>query len=295
MLTEARYQSPTVRRRRLGMELRQLRESMGFTLEEAGSRLEWSAAKLSRIETAQVRARSRDVADMLDLYGVTQGTRRDGILTLTRESRQRGWWEEYSSAMPDWLESYVGFEAEAAQLRYYEMAVLPGLMQTAGYARAILAAAWEKDDEALVEQRVQLRLARQAILDREQPPQIFVIIDQAVLHRNIGGRAIAEEQLRRVAELARHPAITFRVLPFRQEAHTGIGNSFHIFEFANKSDLPVVYLEHTRGNYWIDDTDDVAAYRRAFDRAQALCLDTLESAALVDTVRRGSFDHLREG
>jgi transcriptional regulator with XRE-family HTH domain len=163
-------QSPTVRRRRLGQELRQLREAAGLTIEEVGQRLEVSPAKISRIETGRVSVRPRDISDLLDQYGI-HGTHRDNLLALTREARQQGWWHSYSDALSEGIDFLVGLETEAEAIRLYEVQSVPGLLQTSEYARAVLRAHYRSEQPEQIEQRVKMRMARQQLVIEQTTPR----------------------------------------------------------------------------------------------------------------------------
>jgi transcriptional regulator with XRE-family HTH domain len=179
----AAVQSPTVRRRRLGQELRQLREAAGLTLEDVAERLEWSGAKVSRIETAKVSVRPRDVSDLLDVYGIKEAQHRNNLLALTREARQQGWWAKYSeaiSASSPSLHTWVGLEAEAVAIRTYSVEVVNGLLQTEDYAHAILRALWTTEKAEQIDRLVAVRMKRQERLVGEDPLHLCAIVDESV-------------------------------------------------------------------------------------------------------------------
>jgi transcriptional regulator with XRE-family HTH domain len=277
-------QSPTVRRRRLGQELRQLREDAGLTCEEVGERLEWSGAKVSRIETARVGVRPRDVGDLLDLYKVTDKQHRDNLLTLTREARQRGWW--YGGALPEGFNTWVSLEAEATSFRVYDMHVANGLLQTEDYARAVLRSVWVAETAEQIERRVALRMKRQQALTREENPlHLWAVIDEAVLHRRVGGPAVLRAQLRHLVEESEKPHITLQVLPFSAGAHVGVDGPFTIAELA-APDSEVVSIEYRLGGLYLEQDDEVRQYARIFDRLRATAMSPDESVELMAKLAR---------
>ncbi len=281
-------QSPTVRRRRLGQELRQLREDAGLTCEEVGERLEWSGAKVSRIETARVGVRPRDVSDLLDLYNVTDKQHRTNLLTLTREARQRGWWYSYGWALPQEFNTWLSLEAEATSLRIYDMQVANGLLQTEEYARAVLRSVWVAETAEQIERRVALRMKRQQVLAREEAPlHLWVVIDEAVLHRRVGGPGVMRGQLRRLVEESEKPHITLQVLPFSAGAHVSVDGPFTITELA-APDPEVVSIEYRLGGLYLEQDDEVRQYARIFDRLRATAMSPDESVALIAKLARDS-------
>jgi transcriptional regulator with XRE-family HTH domain len=281
-------QSPTVRRRRLGQELRQLREDAGLTCEEVGEQLEWSGAKVSRIETAQVGVRPRDVSDLLDLYQVTDKQHRDNLLTLTREARQRGWWFPYEDMFPQRFGTWLSLEAEATSLRIYDMQVANGLLQTEEYARAVLRSVWFSETAEQIERRVALRMKRQQVLSREENPlHLWVVIDEAVLHRRVGGPDVMRAQMQRLAEVAETmPHITLQVLPFSAGAHASVDGAFTIAELT-APDPEVVSIEYRLGGLHLEQEDEVRRYTRIFDRLRATAMSPDESVELIAKLARG--------
>jgi transcriptional regulator with XRE-family HTH domain len=278
--------SPTVRRRRLGLELRQLREAAGLTLDEVGEKLEWSGAKVSRIENARVRVTPRDVRDLLEVYGVTDETRRKNLILLTREARERAWWEEYSDTVVPAVRTYVGFEAEAFALHAFDGHIVNGLLQTEEYARAVLRAALIFATHEEVERAVQLRMRRQTVLLKENPLQLWSVIDESVLLRGVGGAEVLRGQLRRLVELAEMPNVTFQILPLAAGAHAGIDGGFMIAEFRG-ADPDVVYIENRIGGVYFEAEEVIRQYNRVFDRLQAKAIDPDESVQMVTRIASG--------
>src|SRR5215472_620634 len=208
--------SPTVKRRRLAAELRRYREQAGLTIEEVAERLEWSTAKISRIENVRVGVLPRDVKFLLREYGLGDADPAwDVLLTLARESRQKGWWQQYGDAVPDWFEVYVGLEADATTRSAYHAEFVPGLLQTADYARAVHRAFLIAATDEEIEQRVKVRMARQELLTGPDSPQAWLVLNEAVIRRVVGGRGVMRAQLTRLAEAsASLPNLTLQVVPF---------------------------------------------------------------------------------
>jgi transcriptional regulator with XRE-family HTH domain len=280
----ARQQSPTLRRRRLAHELRQLREQAGLTLDQAAVRLEdFSAAKISRIETAKVGARPRDVEDLLTLYGVQDAQHRKNLITLTREARQHGWWEQFSDAMSPSQELYIGLEAEAVLIRMFSTQVISGIFQTEAYAREVLKVIWSSEPPEQIERRVKLRMARQEILERQDGPQIRCILEENVLYRPVGGDEILRAQLLRLADLADSPNVSIRVLRRSIGAHPGNDGAFWMVDFA-PPDPSVVYVEYRTGAIYIEQEEEVEIYSDIFIRLEDAAMSSEQSLALIKTL-----------
>ncbi len=222
---------PTVQRLVLGSQLHRLRESRGITAEQAAEAIRGSHSKISRMEHGRVGFKERDVGDLLTLYGVTDSEERAALLNLAREANTPGWWHAYSDILPAWLEPYVGLEAAASVIRTYQIQLVPGLLQTEGYARALIrqgAAATEQE----IARRSELRASRQEILRRPDAPQLWVVVDEGALRRPVGSKDIVREQLRSLIEVTDHPAVTLQILPFSTGAHPAMGGPFTILRFA---------------------------------------------------------------
>lgn len=278
--------SPTVRRKRLGSELRRLREQAGLTCEEVGQRLECSGTRISRIETGRINVRPGDVHEMLDIYGVTGGEAAS-LVQLAREARRKGWWHTYGRVLPPWFEAYIGLESEAVRLRDFQPLVMPGLLQTEDYARAVLRAAPSAGRAEDIDQQVALRMDRQAVLGQANPPDLRVVLSESVLRAQVGGLAIMRAQLSRLINLAERATVTLQVLPFTAPAHVHPISPFTILEFAEAADPAVVYLEHLTGNLFLENEDDVRRYAAVFDRLRAEALDTGPSAELIAQIAAG--------
>jgi transcriptional regulator with XRE-family HTH domain len=272
-------QSPTVRRRRLGQELRQLREAADLTMEEVAERLEVSPAKISRIETGRVSVRPRDVSDLLDQYKI-HGRHRDDLLLLTREARQQGWWHSYSDVLSEGTDIWVGLETEAEAIRLYEVQLVPGLLQTEEYARAVLRAHYRSEQPEQVDQRVKLRMARQQLVIEQNNTPIWAVLDEAVLRRQMGPPEIMQAQYRRLLEFSDENNITIQVLPFDVGVYSGVPVGFWIMQLANQ-DPEVVVIEHRGGILYIERSEDVAAYAHVFDWIRATAKGPEESISYI--------------
>ncbi|MFL6142433.1 MAG: helix-turn-helix domain-containing protein [Labedaea sp.] len=274
----ARGNSPTVRRRRLASELRRLREAAGLTIDEVGDKLECSASKISRIETGHVGVTPRDVRDMLELYPI-DADRREALVQLAREARKKGWWHAYNEVFTG---SFVGLESDASSLHAHQALLVPGLLQTEDYTRAVHRAIRPDQPEEEIERRVAARIARQKLLTDPQPPEYWVVIDEAVLHRVVGGRAIMRGQLQRMIQAAELPHVTIQVLPFESGAHAGMEGPFLILGFPEQADPDVVYVENTTTGSYLEDPADVYRYTLMFDHLRASALNTTETRGLVE-------------
>jgi transcriptional regulator with XRE-family HTH domain len=274
--------SPTVRRRRLGIELRQLREEAGLTIEQVAERLECSDSKISRIENAQVGVTPRDVRDMAELYGVT-GTLRDELLQIARDARKKGWWHNYPD-LP--IVSLAGLEAATHSMSMYAALLVPGLLQTEDYARTVFRALRPDLSNEEVQRRVEFRMNRQSILNDQDPPELWVVLDEAVLRRLVGGAITMRSQLDRLIELADFPKITLQVMPFKTGAHAGMDGSFLIIRFPEIADPDVVYLEHPTADIYLEQPENIHRFTRLFDHLLATALDPTDSVAFITALAK---------
>jgi transcriptional regulator with XRE-family HTH domain len=273
----ARGNSPTVRRRRLASELRRLREASQLTIDEVGEKLECSASKISRIETGHVGVTPRDVRDMLELYAIDED-QREALVQLSREARKKGWWHAYNEVFTG---SFVGLESDASALHTFQALLVPGLLQTEDYMRAVIRAIRPDHGEDEVKRRVAGRLARQKMLTDQQPPEIWAILDEAVLHRTVGGPAIMRAQLLRLLEVSDLPHVTLQVVPFGAGAHAGMENPFLILGFPEPADPDVVYVENTTTGSYLEEPSDVYRYTLMFDHLRASALNPADTLRMV--------------
>jgi transcriptional regulator with XRE-family HTH domain len=273
-------QNPTLRARRLALELLRRREAAGLTREEAARQLEWSTSTIFRIETGRSRPQPGNVKVLLELYGVT-GPERDGLIRLSREARQPGWWHSFRDVLPNPYEVFIGLEAGAASIRNFEPVVVPGLLQTEEYARQMSRGGPRELDREDIERRVQVRIERQRILIREDRPRLWAVIDEAVIRRVVGGPDVMAEQLRHLIECAEQGKTTLQVVPFSAGAHAGTTGPFIILDFPEPTDPSVVYVETLAGDLYLEERADVDRYTLAFDRLLAAALHPDDSVRLV--------------
>ncbi len=275
--------SPTVRRRRLALELRRLREAARLTCEEVAEHLECSASKISRVETGRVSVSPRDVRDMLELYGVP-ADQRESLVQLARDSRQKGWWHAYSDTMQPQMATYIGLESAASEIRIYEVSLIPGLLQTEDYARAVIRAGMVNSPAEDIERRVSLLMARQPAVVRDDPPKVWAVLDEAALRRRVGGSGLMRLQLEHLLAQAALPNVAVQVIPFAGGAHPAMGRPFIILVFPERVDTDVVYLEDLTSALYLEDVAEVDRYNVFFNHLRATALSFDDSAALITSV-----------
>ncbi|MEU4924612.1 helix-turn-helix transcriptional regulator [Streptomyces parvus] len=270
---------PTVRRRRLGSELRRLRERAGLDQAAAAKHLECSTSKISRLEKGQGLAKGIEVRSLLDLYEVTDDAERAKLLEVHRAAAERGWWEqaEYEEVLPSGLSVYVGLEYDARAVQTWELGLVPGLLQTADYARAVHAARSPSDVERLVEVRMQ----RQLRLTASPPLELWAVIDESALRRTIGGPVVMAGQLAALAEAARQPGITIQVYPELADVHPGLRGSFSLLEFG-PADPRIGYVDSPAGETFLEKDRQIRSLVHTLDRLKAGALDPEKSAALLE-------------
>jgi transcriptional regulator with XRE-family HTH domain len=276
----ASEKNPTLRRRQLGFLLRQLRTDRGLSIDEVTERAMFSATKLSRLETGKVGASPRDIRDLCIVYEITEPAERDRLMALAREGKQRAWWQQFD--LP--YATYVGLEAEATSISQYQSAVVPGLLQVEGYARAIFESADPPLDPPAIDRRIEARIRRQALLDRDDAPLLHCIVDEGALRRPIGGPDVMRAQLARITAAADLPKVVFQVIPFTVGAHPGLDSNFVILEIADPTVNDVVYVEGAVGNIYLETAADLMRYRRIFSRLQSIALDPEGSVAMVSRI-----------
>jgi hypothetical protein len=250
----------------LGAQLRRLREGANISREDAGYHIRASGSKISRMELGRVSFKERDVGDLLEYYGVTDPGERDSLIQLTREANATPWWQKYQDVVPDWFGVYVGLEEAAQLIRVYEVQFVPGLLQTEEYARAVVAQGAPGIEPDEVERRVAVRMGRQQMLTRNNPPRLWAVVDEAALRRPMGGRDVLAAQIERLMDAIGEPNITLQVMPFRHGGHGAEGGAFTIMRFP-ESDLPdMVYMEYLTGALYLDKPDEVERYAAVMER-----------------------------
>ncbi len=275
---------PTVRRRRLGTELRKLRESNGYKLEEVAAQLGVAPSTLSRIETGKAPTKSAYLNQMLEMYGVVDPAQRQILVDMAREGHRKGWWAAYDDVLPSGFDIYVGLEAETAAIRSYETSVVPGLLQTPDYARAVLSEEYPRHTLEQIDRMVDLRVQRQRRFSEDPPLELWAIVDEAVIRRPVGGNAVMRGQLEHLLDAATRPGLTLQVLPFAIGAHAGHGGAFSILEFPNRTDAEVAYVESVAGYLYLEKDREVRARAEAFDRLRAAALAPGASTDLIGQV-----------
>jgi transcriptional regulator with XRE-family HTH domain len=273
-------QTPTVRLRRLAAELRVLRASAGLTQDEVGERTGINVATLYRIEHARVRPQTRTLRTLLDLYGADQEHQGE-MVALLRDARQRGWLHAYQNELPEQYMTYIGFEGEARSVWNYESLFIPGLLQTEDYARAVIRAGLPGASRDEVERCVDVRIQRQDILGGDSPLELWAIVDEAALRRQVGGKAVMRAQLNHVLEAAELPHLTFQVIPFHAGAHAGMPGSFVFMQFTDAAIPDVIYLDSMAGDLFLETEADVRRYRLSFEHLRAVAMSPDASRALV--------------
>jgi transcriptional regulator with XRE-family HTH domain len=257
--------SPTARRIMLGARLRRLREAAEISRAEAGFAIRSSESKISRLELGRVSFKPRDVTDLLTMYGVTDPEKREVFLEMVKRSNEPGWWHRYTDLVLDWFQDYLGLEESASRIQTWEQQFVPGLLQTEDYAKAIISHGWSPMMAQSVQRQVGLRMRRQALLGRPDPPKLWAVIDESVLHRSIGGRRVLLDQVEHLIELTKRPNITVQVVPYQFSGYAAEG-SFTALRFAEPELPDVVYIEHLTGALYLDKRSDTELYGRVFDR-----------------------------
>lgn len=273
--------SPTLRRRELGGRLRAMRLEKGLTVEQVAELLLCSPSKVSRMETGQRGATPRDIRDLVRLYDVTDEAQVAQMMQLAREGKQQGWWQSFS--VPLKYTKYIDYEQEAVSLTMYCSSVIPGLVQTADYTRAVHEGAVPRLEVEAIEERIQERKTRQQILARDNPPRIEIILDEAVLHRFVGGPANMREQLSRLLRESERSILALRMLPYEAGAHPAMESNFTILEFADQA--PVIYVEGLAGFMYLERQDELEHYLQVLEKLRSMALDPQDSAKLVAKIR----------
>lgn len=278
--------SPTALRILLGAQLRRLREAKGLTRAAAGYTIRASESKMSRLELGRVSFKERDIRDLLMLYGVEDPDQRDGLLSLARRANQPGWWHRYSDILPSWFEAYVGLEETATLIRTYEGHLVPGLLQTEDYARAVMVAGLSSDPDEETERLLRLRMDRQELLTRSDPPRLWAVMDEAALRRPIGGPDVMRAQLEHLIAATKLPNVTLQVVLFRTGTHAALGQPFVILRFADP-DLPdMVYLEQFATGLWLDKPDEVDSFAHVMNRLVVQAEDPNDTVEILSKTLR---------
>ncbi|MEU3553496.1 helix-turn-helix domain-containing protein [Streptomyces fragilis] len=276
--------NPTVRRRRLGQELRRLREQKGMTAEEVAERLLVSQSKISRLENGRRSISQRDVRDLCGVYEVDDQRIVESLMQMAKDSRQQGWWHSFGD-IP--YSVYIGLETDAASLRVYDPQVVPGLLQTRRYAESLITGALPETAAADIEKRVQVRLRRQQRINaRENPLRLWTVLDEAALCRIVGNKAVMREQLEHLVEQSELPHVTVQVIPFTMGAHPGLNGQYAILEFPDASDSSVVYIEGVTSDLYLEKPNDVQKYSVMYEHLRAQALNVEQSRQYIEDIAK---------
>ncbi|MEV0699346.1 helix-turn-helix transcriptional regulator [Saccharopolyspora sp. NPDC050389] len=276
--------SPTVHRRRLGSELRRLRESAGRTHREVAAHLDCSQGKISQIELGRVPVRTSDVRLMAEFYGATSD-QLSALVDLAQDSKQRGWWQQYpSTAQRPGLQTYLGLETSAKAVSCYGSDPLPELLQTAEYSRALLTAGAHTYDPDELQERLTVISTRQQRLLGENPLELWAVLDEAALRRAVGGSGVMRQQLEHLVLLGYRRNVTIQVLPFRSGGHPLMGDRIAVFSFPDDADPQVVHLGDSANSRFLDKPDDTGDYLKAFEQVCARALNPKDSSAFISAI-----------
>jgi len=279
--------SPTVRRRELGALLRALRNERGLTVEQVAERLLCSPSKVSRMETGHSAATARDIRDLCDLYGIADKAERDHLMALAREGKLQGWWQPYDLTYA----TYAGLEAEAVVISAFQSSVVHGLLHTAEYARANHESSMPRLDPEQINLQIEAKLTRQRILTQADPPTFAVVLDEAALHRMVGGRDVMAAQLTKILDTSALPNVTVQVLPYERGAHPALESNFTILQLPDPAP-GVVFVEGLIGSTYLERPDDLKRYRDVFDELQSIALNPKDTAGLIAELFRAYKDSL---
>jgi hypothetical protein len=261
----------------LGAQLRRLRETADLSPETAGWRIRASRSKISRMETGRVGFKERDVADLLDLYGVTDPRVLAGMMELASQANAQDWWAKFGDVLPDWFAPYLGLEAAASLIRTFDLQFINGLFQTKEYARAVAVIGQRGIPSSEIDRRVDVRIKRQELLTADRAPRVWSVIDEAALRRAVGGSDVMRGQLGHLAEMARLPNVTLQVVPFCIGGHDAAGGSFTVLRFAEPDVPDVVYIEQLTGAMYLEKRSDVDHYLDVSNRLGATALSPAAS------------------
>lgn len=274
---------PTVRKCQLGGELRRLRETAGLKLEDVEARTALPKAKVSRIETARIGIKVQDLARLLDLYNVDDANKRDALHALARDGSKRGWWQPYRDVISHAYADLISLESDARSMRAYQSTLIPGLLQTPAYARATLDASGMTSTPEQISALVDVRMARQSVLSRPDPLELWAVIHEAALRPRVTSDPLMmKEQLQKLLDFQRLPHVSIQVLPLNAPPHVGMSGSFAMLSFPETADLDVVYLENLTSALYVEDPAEVSRYGSAFERLRAAALPFDQTADIIE-------------
>jgi transcriptional regulator with XRE-family HTH domain len=255
---------PTARRMILGSQLRRLREEAGVTRQQAGYNIRGSESKISRLELGRVGFKERDVTDLLTMYGVEDATERQTFLDMVKQSNEPGWWRRFGETMPNWFTDLVGLEEAAARIQIWEPLYVSGLLQIEGYARAIFSHGRPEMADDRVDQLVALRMRRQKMFSRPDAPRVWMVLDESVLHRPIGGVKVLKRQIEYLLEMSALPHVSVQVLPYSRSGLSA-EHAFSLLRFGEPELPNIAYVEYLTGAHYIEKREEIEKYSRALD------------------------------
>jgi transcriptional regulator with XRE-family HTH domain len=262
-------------------ELKRLREAVGLTQEDVAEQLEWHPTKVMRIETGRTAPHPNDVRLMVEVYGMTDRDQVAALVKLARDARQQGWWYSYRDVLLNRYDFFIGLESEAASIRDFELAMIPGLLQTEDYARAVISGGPLAYGAEEVDRRVEVRMTRQSVLAREERPELWAIMDESVIRRVIGGPRVMGAQIEHLIAAGDQGRTTIQVVPYGADPHPGLAGPFIILGFAEPSESDVVYLETVGGNLYVDKPEETRLFATAFDHLRAVALSPGDTRAML--------------
>lgn len=285
-----RRHSPTVKARRVAGTLREFRERAGISMVEAAKKIDHDGSWLSRVERLETRPHPNDVRALLGMYGLDERAI-EAVVTVARQAKQRGWWYRYSPLLPEWFDTYIGLETDASFIRTFEPQLIPGLLQTEAYARAAMMAGSTPERPDRIDERVALRMERQALLTNEDPPQMRVVLDEGALRRCIGGRAVMHAQVEHLIKMSEQPNIQIQVLAFETGGHAGLDGAFVLLDFLplpvdypGAAEDKIVYVDTLLSALYLEGPAEVSAYAAAFEQLRADALEPQQSRELLDAI-----------
>jgi transcriptional regulator with XRE-family HTH domain len=272
---------PAIRRRQLMAALKRFREAAGLSQDAVAERLDWHATKMMRIETGRTSPHPNDVRLMLEVYGITEREQVGALVKLARDARQHGWWYSYRDVLLNRYDYFIGLESEAGSICAFALAMIPGLLQTEDYARAVISGTSRGLSAAEVDRRVEVRMTRQRLLDDDDRPQLWAILDESVIRRVVGGSGVMRAQLEHLVAACDQPRTTVQVIPHRAQAHPGLAGPFIILGFDQPGEPGLVYLETAGGNLYVDKAEEVRSFATAFDHLRAAALSPPDTRAML--------------
>ncbi|MFE3198518.1 helix-turn-helix domain-containing protein [Embleya sp. NPDC059237] len=285
----------TVRSRRLGADLGRLREAAGLRAEDVARQMGFSRPKLSRIESGEVRVSQNDLKALLHLFGVHDPAQVEEYLTASREARRAGWWQAYQDTLPREYADYIALEAAAEEIRSFQPILIPGLVQTEAYTRAVIHANPAITPPADIESLIKIRQERKSILDREHPPRLWLIIGESAIRQTVGGVEVMLEQLAHLENLGDLQHLTIQVLPHSAGAHAGLNGPFVAFSYASPREPDIVCLENLTGTLYMDRPGELQGYNAAFDHLRASALGGAESLVHIRRVAHEMQESSKQG